>query len=130
MKHKTGYMLPQEVEVWYIIPKLRRELARIFVEKYSLTYDKTGDILGVSKAAISQYFSKKRGDQSLELSGKILSEIENSAKLIFEKKSNGVLEIQKLLNLMKKSHDSCDVCKKYNPDVLKHCKSNPNYHFK
>ncbi len=130
MKNKTSYMLPQEVEVWYIIPKLRRELAKLFVEEYNLNYEKTGEILGVSKSAISQYFSKKRGNKSIEISEIVKKEIENSAKLIVEKKSNGVLEVQRLLNVMKKSRNSCEVCKTYNPEVLKHCKSNPDYHFK
>lgn len=43
------YNLPQEIEVWYIIPAIRREFARVLTEKYNLTYEKTGEILGVSK---------------------------------------------------------------------------------
>ena len=54
------YALPQEIEVWYIIPAIRKALAEQLVKKHKLTLEKTGNILGVSKAAVSQYLSKKR----------------------------------------------------------------------
>ena len=57
------YLLPQEIEVWYIIPAIRKELAKLLTQKYELSYDKAGVILGVSKAAISQYLSNKRANK-------------------------------------------------------------------
>jgi len=54
------YNLPQEIEVWYIIPAIRRKLAKILTEEYGLTQEKAANILGVSKAAVCQYLSKKR----------------------------------------------------------------------
>jgi uncharacterized protein len=54
------YSLPQEIEVWYVIPAVRRELARILTSKHGLSYEKTGNVLGISKAAISQYQKNKR----------------------------------------------------------------------
>ncbi|MEK6820210.1 MAG: transcriptional regulator, partial [Nanoarchaeota archaeon] len=57
------YSLPQEIEVWYLIPAIRKELARILTKKYKLTFEKTGGILGISKAAVSQYLNKKRADK-------------------------------------------------------------------
>jgi len=46
------YMLPQEIEVWYIIPALRKELSKQLVRKYKFSYEKTGKILGITKASI------------------------------------------------------------------------------
>lgn len=54
------HILPQEVEVWYIIPTIRKLMAQHLIEKYSFSYEKTGRALGVSKAAVSQYVHEKR----------------------------------------------------------------------
>ena len=56
------YSLPQEIEVWYIIPAIRKELAKVLTKKHRLTFEKAGVILGISKAAVSQYINKKRAD--------------------------------------------------------------------
>jgi len=34
------YLLPQEIEVWYIIPTVRKELAKQLTKKYELSYEK------------------------------------------------------------------------------------------
>ena len=39
--------MPQEIEVWYIIPALRRELAKQMVEA-GLTQKKIADLMGIS----------------------------------------------------------------------------------
>ena len=70
------YLLPQEIEVWYIIPKIRRELASLLVKKHKLSYEKAGEVLGVTKSAVSQYLSNKRANK-IELSAQIKKELEN-----------------------------------------------------
>ena len=114
------YLLPQEIEVWYIIPKIRKELASVFVKEYELSYEKAGDILGISKAAVSQYLSNKRANK-IKISKDIEKEIKISAKKIIEKKSNGLMEIERIIQLMKNTKCACDVCKQYNKEVLKYC---------
>jgi predicted transcriptional regulator len=120
------YLLPQEVEVWYILPKIRKELATLLVKEYGWTYDSVGDCLGISKAAVSQYISNKRANK-IKLSAEVLAEIKRSAGFIFEKKSRGMAEILRILTVMKSSKESCQVCKKYNKDVLKYCNATPKY---
>ena len=120
------YLLPQEIEVWYIIPKIRKEMATLFVNEYKLSYEKSGDILGISKAAVSQYLSNKRANK-IKLSPEMMKEIKISAKNIFEKKTNGLMEIERLLEMMKKTKCSCDVCKQYNKEVLKYCNCEYKY---
>ena len=39
------YLLPQEIEVWYIIPALRKELAKQLTKKHEMSYEKAGNIL-------------------------------------------------------------------------------------
>jgi hypothetical protein len=120
------YLLPQEIEVWYIIPTIRKELAKLLTKKYELSYEKTGVILGVSKAAISQYLSNKRANK-IKLSSGIKKEVEKSAKIISKSPKLALIEMQRIMNLMKVEKCSCDVCKKYNKDVLDHCNRRPKH---
>ncbi len=118
------YSLPQEIEVWYIIPAIRRELSKILTRKHKLTFDKTGRILGVSKAAISQYLNKKRAT-ALKIPSEIKKEIEKSADILVKNENMAVKEIMRILTLMKRKKCSCGICRKYNKGILKLCKGEP-----
>ena len=120
------YLLPQEIEVWYIIPAVRKELARLLIRKYGLTYERTGNILGVSKAACSQYLSNKRANK-VKLTPEVKKEIAKSAKIVAERPKLALGEMQRLLKYMKDSKCSCEVCKKFNKDVLNFCGCEPKY---
>ena len=120
------YSLLQEVEVWYIIPAIRKELARLLTKKYELSYEKAGIILGVSKAAVSQYLSNKRANK-VNLNIDTKKEIAKSAKIINENPKLAMGEIQRILKFMKDTKCSCDVCKKYNKEVLGYCNCEPKY---
>ena len=120
------YLLPQEIEVWYIIPAVRKELARLLTKEHGLSYEKAGLTLGISKAAVSQYLSNKRANK-VKLNAKTKTEISKSAKLINENSKVGLVEIQRVLKFMKDKHCSCDVCKQDNKDVLKYCNCSPKY---
>jgi len=118
------YSLPQEIEVWYIIPAIRKEFAKILTKKYKLTLEKTGEILGVSKAAISQYLNKKRAGL-VKIPAEIRKEMENSAELMVKDNKIAVREIIRTLSLIKKIKCTCGVCKKYNKGILKQCGMKP-----
>jgi uncharacterized protein len=120
------YMLPQEVEVWYIIPAVRKEFASLLTKEYELSYEKTGKILGISKAAVSQYLSDKRANK-VKLNAETKKEIKKSAKAISENPKIAVGEIQRILKFMKDSKCSCNVCRRYNKDVLDYCNCEPKY---
>jgi predicted transcriptional regulator len=96
------------------------------VNFYSFTYESAGECLGISKAAVSQYLSNKRANK-IKVSKEVLKEVEKSANLIAEKKSNGMAEILRILSFMKSARESCQVCKKYNKDILKYCNATPKY---
>lgn len=129
-KHKLTivnmYLLPQEIEVWYIIPTVRKELAKQLTKKHGLSYEKAGIILGISKAAVSQYLSNKRANK-IKLSPDIKKEVAKSASIINENPKLALMELQKILKIMKERKFSCDVCKKYNKDVLNYCGAEPKY---
>lgn len=120
------YALPQEIEVWYIIPAIRKQLAKILVKKYNLTCEKTGQILGVSKSAISQYLKNKRAKE-IKFPKKIKKEIEKSCKIISKNNELALKEILRILTIVKKTKCSCKVCKKYNKGILKQCGMKPVY---
>jgi hypothetical protein len=118
------YSLPQEIEVWYIIPAIRREFAKILTKKHKLTLEKAGEILGVSKAAVSQYLNKKRAGL-VKIPAEIKKEMENSAELMINDNKTAVREIIRILSLIKKIKCACGVCKKYNKGILKQCGMKP-----
>ena len=120
------YLLPQEIEVWYIIPAIRKELARVLTSKYELSFERAGAILGVSKAAVSQYLSNKRANK-VKLSADVKKEVAKSAKVLAGNPRLALGEMQRLLKVMKDSKCSCEVCKKYNNDVLNFCGCQPRY---
>ena len=108
------------IEVWYIIPAIRKELAKHLTKKYELSYEKAGMALGVSKAAVSQYLSNKRANK-IRLTPEIKRKIAKSAKIIADNPKIALLEMEKILKIMKDTKYSCEVCKKYNNDVLNYC---------
>lgn len=120
------YMLIQEVEVWYVIPSVRKELSKILTSKYGMSYEKVGRILGISKAAVSQYISDKRANK-IKLSKKTKEQIEISAEIIYNNNSLAVNEIQRILKFMRENGESCEVCGKYNKNILKYCKRKVQY---
>jgi len=120
------YLLPQEIEVWYIIPAVRKELAKLLTKKYGLSYEKAGAILGVSRAAVSQYLSNKRANK-IKLCAEVKKEVTKSAKILAGNPMMALSEIQRILKVMKDTKCSCEVCKKFNKDVLNFCGCEPKY---
>jgi predicted transcriptional regulator len=63
--------IPCELIVWYVLPSIRRELARELVERHRFTQAEVARRFGVTDAAISQYLKSKRGtNKEMEGSGK------------------------------------------------------------
>ena len=102
--------MPQEIEVWYIIPALRRELAKSMVD-LGLTQKQIAEKIGLTEAAVSQYLSSKRAKE-VTFSQAVLDEIKKSAKRIVETKGNLVQEMIRLTNLTSVKHVMCDLHKK------------------
>jgi len=118
------FSLPQEIEVWYVIPAVRRELARVLVEKHDMKQKDVAKLLGTTEAAVSQYLHNKRANE-INFSQDMKRDIEISAKLIAKDGKKAVSEILRLVNLAKKQGLSCDLCKKYNKGILPLCSAKP-----
>lgn len=102
--------LPQEIEVQYIIPALRRELVKE-LKKLDCSQKEISTVLELTEAGISQYLSGKRGSE-VKFDKYIEKEIRDSAKKIKEG-SPSFTELQKLCNLCKTNMILCAVHKKY-----------------
>ena len=116
--------LPCELVVWYILPNIRRELARSLVKDLKLTQREAAKKLGLTESAVSQYLKSKRG-REMKFDENINAEIETSIRDIC-KAGDDSLVVEKICSICKlirnngalcelhKTHgdlpDSCRVC--------------------
>lgn len=115
-------VMPQEIEVWYLIPALRRELARIFVNEYNMKQKKVAGILGITEAAISQYLKSKRGKE-VKFSKKEILEIKKSADRIKENPNDFMKELYELCKKFRNSRVICKLHMKKDKSIHKNCKA-------
>jgi predicted transcriptional regulator len=54
--------IPCEIVVWYVLPTIRKDIARELVEKHKMSQTEVAKRFGVTGAAISQYLKRKRGE--------------------------------------------------------------------
>ena len=101
---------PQEIEVFYVIPALRRQLAMVMKEG-GLKQSKIADLLYIKRAAVSQYISNKRGGKVV-FNEDIMKEIKTSADRIVDKFTL-LSEIQRLLRVVKNSGELCKIHKQF-----------------
>ena len=102
--------MPQEIEVWYIIPALRRELAKCMVD-FGLAQKQIAGRMEITEAAVSQYLSSKRAKE-VTFGSAILNEIKKSAERIVKNKESLVKEMVRLASLTSVKHVMCDLHKK------------------
>ena len=111
--------MPQEIEVWYIIPALRREFTKSMIEM-GLTQKQVAKKMGITEAAVSQYLSSKRAKEVV-FSNAVLDEIRKSAKKITEDKSTIVPEMMRLTKLTGVMQVMCGLHKKRDANLPKGC---------
>ncbi len=141
VKRRT-WMMPQEVEVWYVLPAIRRELAKVMktkvvqradvdgeVKEHKITQKEIAKMLGVTEPAITQYLLKKkdkrsRGDQ-VSIPKQILREIDKSADTMIKdyeqaRKSDNedifeimTREINRITNIMRDAGFMCDIHREF-----------------
>jgi uncharacterized protein len=113
-------LMPQEIEVWYIIPALRRELARVFVEEYNLSQKEVAGLLGVTEAAISQYKKSKRATE-FKSSSDMDIKIQETAKKILADKKNAMKYLYDLTISIRGTKMVCDLHRKHDSSISKKC---------
>jgi uncharacterized protein len=115
------HYLPQEIETWYLIPAIRREISKCLISDFQTSYEKIGNILGVSKAAISQYTKGKRAAK-ISLPKELVPKIMATCKNLDRDNKKAVREIDKLLSFIREKGLTCKVCGKGNEGKLENCK--------
>lgn len=102
---------PQEIEVWYVLPAIRRELTKDLLG-FGLNQKKVAGILEVTEPAISQYLKSKRA-KDVKFSDKIRKRIKEASQKIYHNKNILVKEMQDICELIKKDRLLCDIHKKH-----------------
>ncbi len=132
-KKRRTWLMPQEVEVWYVLPSIRRELARIMIEK-GKPQKQIAKILGVTEPAVTQYklnkSNRSRGDQ-VKISKEVKPEIEKAADILikaWDNREEGTFvyeemtkEINRIIELLRNRGDLCDVHREYCSHVDTEC---------
>ena len=113
-------IMPQEIEVWYLIPALRKEFAKIFINDYGLSQKKAAEILGITNSAISQYLSLKRGNE-MNFNKKERELVKKAAKEVIEKNSEFIKKLYELCILLRESKTICEIHKSRDKSVAKNC---------
>jgi len=147
IKRRT-WMMPQEVEVWYVLPAIRRELAKIMKAKsilrigedgkkkdHKITQKEIAKMLGVTEPAITQYLLKKKGRRSrgdqVVIPEKFRQELDKSADVMIKQyETKGVnedmfevmtSEINRLIKIMRDDGAMCDIHRQFSAHVKGNC---------
>lgn len=99
--------MPQEIEVWYILPSLRREFA-IQMQKQGLKQKDIAKLLGITGSAVSQYLKSKRA-KDIDLGKNVKEEIGKCVESLIKDKTCIVKELQKCCDLVKKEGILCKI---------------------
>jgi predicted transcriptional regulator len=116
--------LPQEVELWYVVPSIRKALVTE-LKKHDLKQKDIAPLLGITEAAVSQYMRDKRASacydafQQEPLSSEIKKAADNILKNGADDSSIAMKEITRLCKLIKDNKIICDIHRKQNPGVGK-----------
>ena len=113
-------LMPQEVEVWYLLPSLRKELAKVFTIDFNLNQRETAEILGITESAISQYLNDKRAS-SLRFSKTEQEEIKRTAEQILKDRKNARKHFYELSKKLRGSETMCELHKKHDKHLPNNC---------
>ncbi len=100
--------LPCELIVWYLLPNIRRELARSLVEDLKLTQRDAAKKLGLTESAVSQYLKSKRGHE-MKFDEKINAEIETSIRDICKAEDDSLM-VEKICSICKHIRNHGALC--------------------
>lgn len=111
-------MLPQEVELWYVLPVLRAMIAKEMIG-LGLTQRKIAEKLGITESAVSQYLSGKRA-KAVDFDEKTIKKIKESAKWLAKSEKSFTSEAMQLCNIIRKSGMLCKIHRQYG-ETEKNC---------
>jgi hypothetical protein len=89
MKNAGCDIIVCDIMVRKYLPAMRAEMVARLVQREGITQSDAAKMLGVSRAAVSQYMSRKRGDSGVEISHELDSLIDRWA-LSVTSRDNGI----------------------------------------
>jgi predicted transcriptional regulator len=119
--------LPCELIIWYVLPDFRNEISRTLLDEYDYKQVEIAKTLGVTKAAVNQYLSSKRGDNFFSLikdkktKNMIMKEIKKSTASIVNEQSTIDIELCRLCNVIKSDKIIVKVYEKYSANSVPSC---------
>lgn len=118
-------LMPQEIEVRYVIPSLRKEIAKQLVVRKHKQKD-IAKMLNITPAAVSQYMKEKRG--TINFDKELQKEIKKASTKIAKNPETMQEEMYKLTESVKKSGVICAIHKRYDrvPSQCDMCFYNAN----
>ena len=118
--HLMTAHMPQEIEVWYMLPALRRELTRIFVKEFQLSQKDAAKLLGLTESAISQYVKAKRGNDLIFTEDE-KAQIRKAAAKMHTDRNNAPQYFYDLTALFRGSQTMCQLHKKLDTFLPSDC---------
>ena len=109
---------PQEVEVFYVLPALRKEFAVAFKANGD-SQTKIAKMMGVTDAAVSQYLKEKRA-MNVKFTQEVKAKIKKAAFRIKEQ-AQFIFETQQLLNGFLQDRTTCKIHLQMNPELPRDC---------
>ena len=100
-------LFPQEIEVWVVLPAIRKAFA-IGLINTGLSQKKVAQMLGITEAAVSQYKSNKRA-QETNITKEIADEVKHSIPKIIETPQILFQEMMRVSNFIKSSGLFCRI---------------------
>ncbi|MEM3113020.1 MAG: transcriptional regulator [Candidatus Pacearchaeota archaeon] len=114
-------LMPQELEVWYLLPALRRELSKMFINLYWLNQKETAEILGITESAVSQYLKDKRANE-LRFDRHELKIIKDTADRILKDRKNSLNYLYSLSVKLRGTRSLCEFHKKHDFNLPSNCR--------
>ena len=96
-------------------------MAMCFSREHKISYDNVALMMGLTKAAISQYISGKRVER-IKMHPRALEEVKISCNRVVKNKSNVAKEILRVLEIIKRKKLHCEMCGEMIDGVLHDCK--------
>ena len=107
---------PQEIQVWYILPALRREITKCMLEK-GLKQKEIARKLNVTEATISQYLKNKRAKE-VEFSKEVIKKIKEAVHKML---NENTCVMKELISLCKESKQECCKLHKQKDNIKCEC---------
>ena len=109
-KSKPAVKHPVEIEYWYILPAIRREISTYLKNEKHLKQKEIAFILGITEAGVSQYLKGTRGklkgsnDEEIAIPDWIKAEVAESCDQILKDKDNQntfLREVNRILTVIR-----------------------------